>query len=118
MDKQKYDGAFDISTEEATRIIESAPDSAFRNSPSEHSGWNDPPHNLPYYLVEEIFYDGRWRHFCRTDLYDDVCTLRCLSYEQGKSRNARAYWLAYVKQGLGARIGPERFAIIDSYTDG
>lgn len=114
-----YDNAVDISREEAVRIIECAPDSAFRRRPSEPSRWNDPPDNFPLDLIEEIFHEGAWLHFCRTDECDDVCTSHCVPYEKFKDRDTRKFWLKYAKKcSLGARIGPERFALIDALTDG
>lgn len=54
-----------------------------------------------------IFYDGKWRRLHRTDLMDDVGTLRDAGVK-------------FYKQsiGYGARVTEDGFGVIDSFSDG
>lgn len=55
----------------------------------------------------KVFVDGQWRRLCRTDLMDNVRT------------SMDEKWLERHKHSLyGARMGPDYFAIIDSWSDG
>ena len=111
-----YDGAVDISVEDAIKaltecqiIVIAAPG---------NPAWYK--YNYPTLEAQEyLLYDGHWRHLCRTDLCDDVCTGQCVPYDKVHAKTEeqrRRYWIKQVQ--LGARVSLGRFACIDAATDG
>jgi hypothetical protein len=103
-----YDGAIDIEREEALTILRAAPirvEEYTRGAP-----WYTRPVKL---TRAEILHDGVWRSLCRTDDCDDVCTTTCQHLTERQYREQAVRGCRY-----GARIGPSRFAVIDSCTDG
>lgn len=86
----------DIDRDETTKIIES---SAFRVSASGGI---------------EIFLNGDWVEFGRTDLIDDIKTTFC-----GCSENDLAFIKSTkAKNNYGARFSKRGFFVVDSMTDG
>lgn len=102
-----YDNAVDMERAEALAIIKSAP----IRVREETVEW---PYTTPTVITRaEIEVDGKWRNLCRTDDCDDVCTtFHCrMTVDQYRQWAVKRCW-------LGARVGPERFAVIDACTDG
>lgn len=101
-----YDGAIDISSDAAVAALVEAPDHHFRFVVAK------------YFVVEEFFHAGLWRSLCRTDECDDVCTFGEREPEEFPQQSQRDFWTEKARRGYGARVGPDRFAIIDAMTDG
>lgn len=98
-----YDGAVYIEKDEAEKILNS----------SEYWIRLDGK-----YAEEVILYKGQLRILCRTDECDDVCTTCCVTIQTAEKRGGINYWKRKLKRSYGVRLGPARFAIIDSMTDG
>jgi hypothetical protein len=108
--REHYGSAVDLSINEAKAALAAAP-----------MRWNEEKNAWKYTRLAEVYHDGEWRHLCRTDLADDVCTFGGQD-EQLSLEELRAKYLQCVR--FGARLGSSRqrdsgrFAVVDAFSDG
>jgi hypothetical protein len=109
--REHYGYSVDLSINEAKDALAAAP-----------MRWNEEKNAWKYTRLAEVYFDGEWRHLCRTDLADDVCTFGGQD-AQLNLEELRAKYLQCVR--FGARLGSRsrgtdsgRFAVVDAFSDG
>jgi hypothetical protein len=105
--REHYGYSVDLSINEAKTALTAAP---MRWNGAENA-WGDK-------RLAEVLYEGSWRHLCRTDLKDDVCTFGG-GDESSELETLRSHYLERIC--FGARVGKDgevRFAVVDGFSDG
>jgi hypothetical protein len=104
--REHYGYSVDLSINETKAALAAAP-----------MRWNGVENAWGYKSLAEVLYEGSWRHLCRTDLKDDVCTFGG-DDQSSELETLRSHYLKRI--GFGARVGKDgdRFAVVDAFSDG